>query len=111
MDLMFIPGEWVWFVGVVSHTCSYFYMCSATHVQNEDGSLILLRNNERQRRALAKSLLSNEKLNSDKVPKKVSCSTCKHVHVHFRSLLTCAACIIGFAYYMIHVHVCVTVFI
>ena len=75
---------------------------SATHVQNEDGSLILLRNNERQRRALAKSLLSNEKLNLDKVPKKVSCSTCKHVHVHFRSLLTCAACVIGFAYYMIH---------
>ena len=75
--------EWVWFVGIVLYTCSYCYMCSATHVQNEDGSLILLRNNERQRRALAKSLLSNEKLNSDKVPKKVSCSTCKHVHVHF----------------------------
>ena len=82
MGLTFILGEWVWFVGVISYARS-FYMYSATHVQNEDGSLILLRNNERQRRALAKSLLSNEKLNLDKVPKKVSYSTCKHVHVHF----------------------------
>ena len=72
---------------VYGHVFIYIHalivICSATHVQNEDGSLILLRNNERQRRALAKSLLSNEKLNLDKVPKKVSCGTCKHVHVHF----------------------------
>ena len=41
-------------VGMVCvHGLIYMYMCSATHVQNEDGSLILLRNNERQRRALA----------------------------------------------------------
>uniref|UniRef100_A0A1X7UR34 DNA-directed RNA polymerase n=1 Tax=Amphimedon queenslandica TaxID=400682 RepID=A0A1X7UR34_AMPQE len=42
----------------------------ATHVQNEDGSLILLRN-ERQRKAIAKTLLAKEKLSSAKVPKKV----------------------------------------
>ena len=47
-------------VGLVLYTCSYCYMCSVTHEQNEDGSFTLLRNNEKQRRTLAKSLLSNE---------------------------------------------------
>lgn len=74
---MYIQGKWVWFYQLIQlvhihaqqgvlRYCNCF-LFRATHVQSEDGSLILLNSrNFTQRLGLARRLLAPDKLESSK---------------------------------------------